>query len=205
MNDSFFSLPEEKRNAIINAGFRVFSQNSYKKSPMSEIASEADISKSLLFYYFKDKKELYLFLLRYGAQLTQEEMTRQGCYEEDSFFEVFLSGLRVKVQLMKSYPELSLFLMKAYYEKEPKLRKDIDALTGEYSGYETQSGSLKLDSDRFIEGLDLEMMYRDIYLASEGYLWEKMCSGKIDPDEIERDYVRMIEFWKKLYLKKGDD
>ncbi|MCI5904502.1 MAG: TetR/AcrR family transcriptional regulator, partial [Oscillospiraceae bacterium] len=41
MNEKFFSLPEEKRLAMINAGYRVFSQNSYKKSPVSEIAAEA--------------------------------------------------------------------------------------------------------------------------------------------------------------------
>ena len=41
MNEKFYSLPEEKQRKIINAGYRVFSQNSYKKSPMSEIASEA--------------------------------------------------------------------------------------------------------------------------------------------------------------------
>ena len=45
MNEKFFSLPEEKQQAIINAGFRVFSQNTYKKSPVSEIAAEAGISK----------------------------------------------------------------------------------------------------------------------------------------------------------------
>ena len=52
MNEKFFSLPEEKQQAIINAGYRVFSQNSYKKSPMSEIADAAGISKSLLFLLF---------------------------------------------------------------------------------------------------------------------------------------------------------
>lgn len=31
-NDKFFSLPEEKKHAIINAGYRVFSQNTYKKA-----------------------------------------------------------------------------------------------------------------------------------------------------------------------------
>lgn len=43
MNEKFFSLPEEKRQAIVNAGYRVFSRNSYKKSPMSEIAGAAGI------------------------------------------------------------------------------------------------------------------------------------------------------------------
>lgn len=52
MNEKFFSLPQEKQQAILNGGYRVFSQNSYRKSPVSEIAAEAGISKSLLFHYF---------------------------------------------------------------------------------------------------------------------------------------------------------
>ena len=75
MNEKFFHLPEEKQQRILNAGFRVFSQNSYKRSPMSEIAAEAGISKSLLFFYFRNKKELYLFLWERGAELTMEYLT----------------------------------------------------------------------------------------------------------------------------------
>ena len=70
MNEKFFALPEEKQQRILNAGYRVFSQNSYKKSPMSEIADEAGISKSLLFHYFRNKKELYLFLWDTCAEMT---------------------------------------------------------------------------------------------------------------------------------------
>ena len=52
MNDKFYRLSEEKQQRIINAGFEVFAQNSYRKSPVGEIASVAGISKSLLFHYF---------------------------------------------------------------------------------------------------------------------------------------------------------
>ena len=44
MNEKFFALPKEKQQAIINAGYRVFSRNSYKKSPTQEIADAAGIS-----------------------------------------------------------------------------------------------------------------------------------------------------------------
>ena len=194
MNERFYALPEDKRNSIISAGFRVFSQYSYKNSPMSEIAAEAGISKSLLFYYFKNKKELYLFLCRYSAELTEQEMIRQKCYEREDFFDIFLSGLKVKVQLMRQYPDLSLFQLKAYYEKDKSLRPEIDQLIGNYSGYENQSEILKLNKEQFIEGLDLEMMYTDMFLASQGYLWEKLQSETIDPDQMEKDFIRMIEF-----------
>lgn len=203
MNDSFFHLSEDKRAAIINAAFRVFSQNGYKKSPMNEIAEEAVISKSLLFYYFKNKKELYLFLVKYSADVTRQEMIRQKCFEKDNFFDAFTSGLKVKADMLRSYPELAMFELKAYYEKEPELRADIERLIGRYSGFEFQSKQIKLDPEQFIDGLDLEMMYRDIYLASEGYLWEKLYSGGLDPDIFEQDYLKMIAHWKKIYLRKG--
>ena len=78
MNAKFYSLPQERRHTIINAGYRIFSQNSYKKSPMSEIADAAGISKSLLFHYFHNKKEFYLFLLESCARLTDEYVHRYG-------------------------------------------------------------------------------------------------------------------------------
>lgn len=202
MNERFYALPEDKQKSIISAGFRVFSQYSYKNSPMSEIAAEAGISKSLLFYYFKNKKELYLFICKYSTELTEQEILRQKCYEKEDFFDIFLSGLKVKVQLMRQYPDLSLFQLKAYYEKDKSLRPEIDQLIGQYSGYENQSEMLKLDKEKFIEGLDLEMMYTDMFLASQGYLWEKMQSETIDPDQMERDFIRMIEFWRGLYSRR---
>ena len=202
MNERFYALPEDKRNSIISAGFRVFSQYSYKNSPMSEIAAEAGISKSLLFYYFKNKKELYLFLCRCSAELTEQEMIRQKCYEKEDFFDIFLSGLKVKVQLMRQYPDLSLFQLKAYYEKDKSLRPEINQLIGIYSGYENQSEILKLNKEQFIEGLDLEMMYTDMFLASQGYLWEKLQSETINPDQMEKDFIRMIEFWRGLYSRR---
>ena len=186
----------------MNAGFRVFSQHSYKNSPMSEIAAEADISKSLLFYYFKNKKELYIFLCKKAAELTQQEMIKQNTYEQSDFFDIFLSGLKVKVGLMKRYPDLSLFQLKAFYEKDESLRSELSKLIGEYSGYEKQAKQLKLDKEMFAEGLDLEMMYTDMYLASEGYLWEKLQSGRIDPQRMEKDFVRMIAFWRSVYSRK---
>ena len=46
-------------------------------------------------------------------------------------------------------------------------------------------------------------MYRNIYLACEGYLFEKIRKGSLNADEMEHDYLKMIEHWKQLYLRKG--
>lgn len=52
MNNKFFGLSIEKQQRIVNAAYKVFSENSYKKAPMSEIADEGSVSKALLFHYF---------------------------------------------------------------------------------------------------------------------------------------------------------
>lgn len=204
MNDSFLSLEENKRNAIINAGFKVFSHNSYKKSPMNEIAIEAGISKSLLFYYFKNKKELYLFLVKYSASITADEFRKNKCYEQGNFFDVFYSVLKVKAELIRKYPDIALFEIRAYYQKELLVKNEVMEIIDEYSLFEYQMQFIKLDPDDFISGLDLKMMYRNIYLAAEGYLYEKICMDALDADEIEKELGEMIDFWRSVYMRKGN-
>lgn len=202
MNEKFFSLPEAKQLAIINAGYRVFSQNSYKKSPVSEIAAEAGISKSLLFHYFRNKRELYLFLIKKAADTTYKYLYEFSCDKEDDIFEIMQRGLKAKVALMKKYPDLTFFTLKAYYETDPEICGDIQEIIGRVAAFDANAKFLKIDPEMFIEGIDIKMMYMDMYLASEGYLWEKSHQGKFDADEVERDFEKMIEFWKKIFLRK---
>ena len=202
MNEKFFSLSEEKQLAIINAGYRVFSQNSYKKSPVSEIATEAGISKSLLFHYFRNKRELYLFLINTAAKTTYKYLYEFGCHDKEDFFEVMQRGLKAKVELMKKYPDLTFFTLKAYYETDPEVYGDIQKIIGRVASFDANAKFLNIDSEQFVEGIDLQMMYQDMYLASEGYLWEKSHQRKFDADEVEKDFERMIDFWKNIYLRK---
>ena len=202
MNDKFFSLPEEKQLAIINAGYRVFSQNSYKKSPMSEIAAEAGISKSLLFHYFKNKRELYLFLINHGTKNTYQYLHDFGCFEEEDFFEIMHRGLKAKVEMMRKYPDLTAFTIKCYYETDPEVADGIQEIIGRTASFEANEKMLKIDPEKFVEEIDIHMMYTDMYLASEGYLWEKSQQGHFNVDEVERDFEKMIDFWKKIYLRK---
>ena len=202
MNDKFFALPEEKQHTIINAGFRVFSQNSYKKSPVREIAEAAGISKSLLFHYFHNKKELYLFLWDYCAKMTLEYLDKYQCYAEPDLFEIMHRGLQAKTALIRQYPDMAMFVMKAYYEKDPEVRGEIQKSIEKHGSYSTQAGMLKLDPEKFVPGLDLECMYQDMFWASEGYLWEKMQNDSFNVDDMEAEFRKMIDFWKSIYLRK---
>lgn len=199
MNEKFFSLPEEKQRAILNAGYRVFSRNSYKKSPVSEIADAAGISKSLLFHYFRNKKELYLYLWDTAARTTLEYLAAYQAYEQPDVFATMRRGLQAKTAIMRRWPDMGAFTIKAYYEKDPEVYTEIQESIRLYGSFETNGAAMQLDPADYRPGLDLEMMYQDMFWASEGYVWENLQKEVIDVDRMEADFGRMIDFWEQIY------
>lgn len=149
MNERFYALPPEKQQAIINAGYRVFSQNSYKNSPMSEIAAEAGISKSLLFHYFHNKKELYLFLWDKCAETTIEFLTRYGCYGQTELFESMERDMRAKMEIIRLYPDMGNFTIKAFYEKDAGISAAIQESYHRYYNLKADKTRLNLDPSQF--------------------------------------------------------
>ena len=202
MNERFFSLPAEKQQAIINAGYRVFSQNSYKNSPMSEIADAAGISKSLLFHYFHNKKELYMFLWDKCAEITIESLTKYNCYEQKNLFESMERGMRAKMEIIRLYPDMANFTIKAFYEKDAEISVAVQESYHKHFNLKADKTLLNMNPEQFILGLDIPMMYRDMYLASEGFLWEMVQRGNVDMDEMEKGFSKLMNFWKSVYLRK---
>ncbi len=205
MNPKFYSLPREKQLSIVNAGFHVFSGNSYKKSPMSEIAEAAGISKALLFHYFHNKKELYLFLWDTCCRITVEEMTRSGAYEQTDLFASMDYGMQAKLRLMRQFPDIGAFAVRAFYEKDQEVSADIQESMGQYLNVHAAKKLQKLDPEDFVEGIDLQMMYKEMYWASEGCLWEYIQRGCMDVDAMEKDFKKLLEFWKMIYLRKNQE
>ena len=202
MNERFFSLPPEKQRAILNAGYRVFSRNSYKNSPMSEIAEAAGISKSLLFHYFRNKKELYMFLWDKCAETTIEYLTRYGCYGQKNLFESMERGMKAKMEIMRRYPDMAHFTIRAFYEKDAEISAAVQESYRKYLHLKADKLWLHMNPEQFIPGLDIPMMYRDMYWASEGYLWEMAQRGNVDVDDMEQGFAKLMDFWKSVYLKK---
>ena len=171
---------------------------------MSEIAEEAGISKSLLFHYFRNKKELYLFLWDKCAEITIEYMTRCGCYGQKDLFESMERGMRAKLEIIHRYPDMGSFTIRAFYEKDAEICAAIQESYHRYFNLKADQTRLNLDPAQFIPGLDVGMMYREMYWASEGYLWETVQRGPMDFDRMEQDFKKLIAFWKSVYLRREE-
>ena len=202
VNERFFSLPTEKQQAILNAGYRVFSRNSYKNSPMSEIAESAGISKPLLFHYFRNKKELYMFLWNNCAGITVEYLKKYNCYEQKNLFDCMELGMRAKMEIIRKYPDMASFTIKAFYEKDTEISAAVQESYRRYFSLKADRTLINMNPEQFVPGLDIPMMYREMYWASEGYLWETIQGGNTDMEQLEQGFTRLMNFWKSIYLRK---
>jgi len=202
LNDKFYNLPKEKQNAIINAGCRVFSENSYKKSPMSEIAKEAGISKALLFYYFKNKKEFYLYLYNYVFTLMLEISRAEIAPAETDFFQIFSQGSKCKYMLLKQNLYLFSFMMKTYYEEDEEV---VGELIGKNSSVTNNSINVilgRIDKSKFKETVDIEELIKVVVWCGEGYMKEMHFTPLKDLDEVEAGYQKIIDFFRKSSYKE---
>ena len=81
----FESLPEQRREAIVNAAVETFGRCDYKSASTEDIARRAGISKGLLFFYFKSKKELYLYLMEHLMEKVSDLVVDDGYLRDRRF------------------------------------------------------------------------------------------------------------------------
>lgn len=118
----FESLPEERREAIVSAAVETFGKNDYKNASTETIARRAGISKGLLFFYFKNKKELYLYLMEHLMEKVSNLVLDDGYWEIDDFFELLVYAAETKSKVLSKFPYLLEFSIRAFYPEHKDIR-----------------------------------------------------------------------------------
>ena len=205
MNEKFYALSEEKQSQILNAAYKVFAMNQYKKAPTSEIAAEAGISKSLLFHYFHNKLELYIFLWNHAADLTKKYMCEYKVYETDDFFEMMRRGLMAKCAVMRKYTFLSLFSINSYFETEPDIQSTIQPYVQDVTQTTLELLLSILNLDFIRKDIAFVCIYKEILYASEGMMKSWYRTGNYDVTAFEQEYLEMINHWEIVYGKETEN
>lgn len=202
MNEAFFTLPKEKQLRILNAAMEVFSQNEYKHASTDDIAAKAQISKGLLFYYFGNKKELYLYLYQYMEQLTQDAIVNEEFEVIEDFFDLMEYGAQKKLKLVAEHPYLMDFAIRAYDARDehlnPELAAKLQAQMGDVGKYFKH-----VDFSRFREGVDPTELLRMLVWMTEGYLQQMRRQGQpVEMNVLLADYKRWTVLFKNMAYKE---
>lgn len=61
--ETFYRLPDEKRERIMVAAEREFLENSFEAASINRIIKEAAIPRGSFYQYFEDKKDIFLYIV----------------------------------------------------------------------------------------------------------------------------------------------
>jgi len=125
---NFLTLPPEKQNKVVTAAMTLFGEVGYKKAYISEIASAAGVSKSLIFHYFGSKKALYSYLVYYTGKIVMTEAQDKKDTLGKDFFDRVITTIKFRLEIKSRYPAMNLFMESVYKEDEPEVSGDIERL-----------------------------------------------------------------------------
>lgn len=203
MNEKFFELPEEKRQRIINAAMEVFGKNEYKRASTDLIAVKAGISKGLLFYYFHNKKELYLYIYNCLIEVMREQVADTTFLELTDFFELMSYAGRGKCEILEKNPYIMDFSLRAFYSENEVVSDSLKTVNTmqEEEMFKLYFGNL--DTYKFKDGIEPFKVYKMLRWMGDGYIHDIQMSGKkFSMDELLEEFNSWMEMIKKMVYKE---
>ncbi len=123
----FFELNDEKRSKIIEICIAEFSQYGYANSSTNRITQNASISKGSLFKYFRNKEELYFYILdMVTTELITDLKTDVATLPPDLFERTIQYSESEFVWYIK-HPEKFRLIITAFSQTDDKLRQKIES------------------------------------------------------------------------------
>lgn len=203
MNEKFKELPEAKQQAILNAAMEVFSKNEYKHASTDLIAAKAGISKGLLFYYFHNKKELYLYLYTYVVDIMKEQVADQHFYRITDFFELLEYATAKKAKIIQKNPYLLEFAVRSFYSEREAVSEDLQLMNQALTEYALNEYFNNIDYSKFKENVRPDKLLMMIVWMADGYLRElQMLKKPLELSALEKEFHEWTQMFKKLAYKE---
>ncbi|MBS5884423.1 MAG: TetR/AcrR family transcriptional regulator [Clostridium sp.] len=179
------------KKAIFESAIKVFSNYGYTGATMDEVVARAGVAKGSLYYHFKSKEELFIFIIKEGINLINEEIEEATKGIKDPYETIKVSA---KVQLKYVYENKDLFKviisqLWGTSERNDILREEMRTLIGK--------SSLKFKAvmdGGFIEKDDpILLSYGLIGVLISSALYEILNEGQYDHEEIVEKFMRYLE------------
>jgi len=187
MFSRFFNLEKEKQDRIVNAAIKEFAQKGYERASTNEIVKEATISKGLLFHYFQNKKQLYIWLYDYCIDTLVQEFFGKIDLTETDFFLRIRQAVLIKMELLNQYPHIFRFVESAYIEDANEVKEELHQKKKGLTEIHTNNIFEGIDISRFRDDIDLQKTFKIIMWTFEQFGEEELQKAKQSPSH-EIDY-----------------
>lgn len=199
MNEKFFDLKKEKQDRMINAALKIFGMRGYQFASTDDIVKEAGISKGLLFHYFGSKLGLYSFIYDYSVRFMSMELKAAVNNEETNFFALQKQIEAGKLQVLKNYPCMQLFLEKCNAENTKEallaIEEKKNELAGLYESFDAQADFSRLPADT-----DSAKLRNILRYTLKSLMEERFLTDSFQAELFYEESIAYIAFLEKQFV-----
>ena len=197
----FENIDPERKKKILDAARLEFIRNGYDRASLNTIIREAGISKGSLYYYFEDKIDLYITVLKYetGQILNKIGGIGTGEYTDD-FWEDIENYYKYLIRFFSENPDflrlthgISRFSAIIYNNESFKELYDF--------GMNKMIEILKRGCDlgKVRSDIPIELLANILIKVDETLdFWMLEKWEKLTPEEIEQSVVTYIDLFKRI-------
>lgn len=185
MYDKFLSIDAEKQERILNAAMKEFASKGYGNASTNEIVKEAEISKGLLFHYFQNKKQLFLYIYDYCLDISIKEVYEQVNFEETDLFAKIRQLQVIKLEVSERHPEFFSFFEVAYLETSAEIKPELDQRNTELLTSSVSKLFQHIDTTKFKDGVDVSKVINIVLWTLEGFGQQLLKTAKLTGTKLD--------------------
>ena len=207
ITETFKNLDDDKRQRILNAALKEFAEYGYDQASTNRIVKNAEIGKGMLFYYFKNKKELYHYLVEYSIRITMDEYFKLIDGNEPDFIVRMKQASKAKMKAYAEYPNMFNFMGTVFLSSESELPVELATQIEKLQKMGYSKLYDNIDTSLFRDDVDVNKVFKLIRWSIEGYQNEILNRLKgrkmteIDVKQLWDEFYEYMEILKKSFYK----
>ena len=184
MYENFERIPQADKLCILNACIEEFAQKGYEKASTNAIVHKAGIPKGTLFFFFGNKKNLYLYVIDHAVTLYTQMALQSPAELPNDLFERLIFLGRERMKFAMNQPQLYKLFFNAFINAPEDIQNELRQRYSAYYTPSTQMLTTGLDHSRFKPDVDVNKVIELIYLILEGLLSKSVpILQKLQPAE----------------------
>ena len=205
MTDNARPSHDSRRDSIIEAASRVFAEKGFRRTSNREIAREADISSGLIYWYFRNKTELFQAVVERLFPLSGFEIPREQAAELD--LETLLGMIGHQFMQIVTGPNVLRLMRLALSEiiEFPDVWRRVGQMISERAiGPLAAQLDLRIARDE-IPPVDTRMAAQAFFGSLVGYVLRKYLYQSVDlQDSDDQEFVSVVVGIHARGLSRGE-
>lgn len=195
--ETFFNLPEEKRDKILDVAMTEFEHLGFDNTSINQIVAKAGISKGSFYQYFEDKKDLFKHILSLILEKKMTYITPAMMNPlKHNFFTVIrdmnLSGLRFAKENPR-FTAIGSWLLKDF--KKPIYKEFISENQGQAHDVYVMLLNNAIERGEVRADIDVDFTARMIFKLSSELIIDEI---NLNTDNWTDDVIGVLDKFMKL-------